>query len=40
MRILVDTNILLRRAQPASAHHQKTLDALTALVRAKVDLCL
>lgn len=40
MRILVDTNILLRRAQPASAHHQMTLDALTALVRAKVDLCL
>eukprot|EP00456_Euglypha_rotunda_P030545 TRINITY_DN237_c1_g1_i1.p1 TRINITY_DN237_c1_g1~~TRINITY_DN237_c1_g1_i1.p1 ORF type:complete len:153 (+),score=28.54 TRINITY_DN237_c1_g1_i1:684-1142(+) len=40
MRILVDTNILLRRAQPASAHHQMTLDALTALVLAKVDLCL
>ena len=40
MRILVDTSILLRRAQPASPHHQLVLDTLVELVRAGHELCV
>ncbi len=40
MKILVDTNILLRRAQPVSPHHQLALDALIELVRAGNTLCV
>jgi hypothetical protein len=31
MRILADTNILARLAQPGHAHHATALDALAAL---------
>src|SRR3954471_2019066 len=40
MKVLVDTNILLRRAQPVSPHHQLALDALIELVRAGHILCV
>jgi predicted nucleic acid-binding protein len=40
MSILVDTNVLLRRAQVVSQFHLVSLDALAALVRARVTLCL
>jgi len=40
MSILVDTNILLRRAQVVSQFHRVSLDSLTELVRARVTLCL
>jgi predicted nucleic acid-binding protein len=40
MKILIDTNILLRRAQPVSPHHQLALDVLIELVRAGHELCL
>jgi predicted nucleic acid-binding protein len=38
MKVLVDTNILLRRAQPASPHHQLALNSLIELVRAGNEL--
>ena len=40
MNILVDTNILLRRAQPSSPHHRNAEDSVLALVRANIDVCL
>jgi predicted nucleic acid-binding protein len=40
MSILIDTNVLLRRAQPASPQHQLAIDALQALVVADVEMCL
>ena len=40
MRILVDTNVLLRIAQVASPHRQAAKQALVALDDAKVVLCL
>ncbi len=40
MRILVDTNILLRIAQPGSPHHQDALAALDVLDQAGHELCL
>lgn len=36
MSVLVDSNVLLRRAQVASAQHRSTLYALTELVRARM----
>ncbi len=40
MRILVDTNILLRIAQPGSPHHHDALAALDVLEQAGHELCL
>ncbi len=40
MRILVDTNILLRIAQPGSPHHHDALAALDVLDQAGHELCL
>ena len=40
MSVLVDTNILLRRAQVASEQHRLVLDSLIELVRADISLCL
>ncbi len=40
MNILIDTNILLRRAQPASPQHQVAQQSLLALVRAEIEICL
>lgn len=40
MRILIDTNVLLRRAQIASSQHQNAVDSVQELVAADVELCL
>ena len=40
MSVLIDTNVLLRRAQVASEQHQLALDSLIELVRANLTLCL
>lgn len=40
MRLLLDTNVLLRRAQVASPQHQAAKDSLLALIEANVELCL
>ena len=40
MSILIDTNVLLRRAQVASQHHQTAVDSIQALVQANLDVCL
>lgn len=38
--VLVDTNVLLRLAQPSSPHHTVARDALLALDDAGIELCL
>lgn len=40
MKILLDTNILLRSAQPAHSHYQQTHQALSVLDGANHELCL
>lgn len=40
MRILVDRNILLRRAQPASPHHQSAFDAWVEPIPAGDEHCI
>ena len=40
MRILVDTNVLLRRAQVTSAQHLAARNSLQALIEADTELCL
>jgi predicted nucleic acid-binding protein len=40
MRILLDTNILLRLAQPVSPHHAAAVDAMLQLDQAGVVRCL
>src|SRR5437660_11835663 len=37
MAILVDTNILLRTAEPSSAQHRECVDALQRVTEAKAD---
>lgn len=40
MSVLIDTNVLLRLAQPSSAHHATARTALVALEAAGIELCL
>lgn len=40
MRILIDTNILMRIAQPKSPQHEEALAAVDALYSASHELCL
>lgn len=40
MRVLLDTNVLLRLSQPAHPHHAAVLSALRTLSAAAADLCI
>ncbi len=40
MRILADTNILLRKVQRTSSHHREAWDAVTRIVDRGDDLCV
>ena len=40
MRVLVDTNILARLAQPAHPHHPAAVDAVEALQAKGDELCV
>jgi len=39
MSVLVDTNVLLRRIQPASAHHKVAVESVVRLLDAGESLC-
>ena len=39
MSVLVDTNVLLRRIQPASAHHKVAVESVVRLLDAGETLC-
>lgn len=40
MRVLLDTNILTRGAQPAHPHHRLAVSAVTRLIADEADVCL